>query len=71
MKKVPCLICQTICNTTGKNVVAIVCNQCQKTEDIDKFLKQLNLSKVKKVLNLSNGILQVNEYGEVIREGRD
>lgn len=66
MKKVPCIICRKLVDTDIAEVMATVCEECNKG-NIDKVLKNLDYKTLKSMMPIvtSDGKM-VNEYGEVI-----
>lgn len=66
MKKVPCIICKKIVKTDRVEVIATVCEDCNKG-NLDKELKKLDYKTLKSMMPIitSDG-KAVNEYGEVI-----
>lgn len=79
MKQIPCLMCLDTFESSEDKAIAIICKDCNKGENINKYLKNLNyksvkaaltaieLNKVKKVYTtVSNKDVTINEYGEII-----
>ena len=64
--RVPCVVCKRLVETDNENVIATVCDRCNKG-NLDAKLKNLNYKTVKNMIpKVNKNGKTVNEYGEVI-----
>ena len=51
MKLVPCIFCDAEVESDNDKVIAKVCEDCLKFDDLTTILKKVDLKKLKEVLN--------------------
>lgn len=69
MKKVPCILCKKTWEVSNKDVIAVICPDCDESKP--HIIKDLTYKKVKELLEGIKAIkpiskIKTNEFGEII-----
>ena len=51
MKLVPCILCDEQVKSDNDKVIAKICENCLKFDDLTSILKKIDLKKIEEVLN--------------------